>query len=262
MFSNLVESSSHRAELKRRSRFLVFTAATYGLLLVIAGVASVYAYDARLKEQDLDLTVLTFAPPVDPQPVPPPNRIPPSHSAGTTSNVSSPIRTILYDSVNNPTNPPTNVSVAAQPIPPAPPGAKLGTVNVDPPTPGNEGVNGGRPSGGTQIVTDTEPPPLPKPTPAPPRVVRAPTVLNSKALSLPKPVYTAIAKASHAQGTVTVQVLIDESGKVVSAKAVNGHPLLILEAQKAAYQARFSPTMIGEQPVKVSGVITYNFILN
>ena len=39
-------------------------------------------------------------------------------------------------------------------------------------------------------------------------------------------------------------------------------PLLILEAQKAAYQARFSPTMIGEQPVKVSGVITYNFILN
>jgi TonB family protein len=60
---------------------------------------------------------------------------------------------------------------------------------------------------------------------------------------------------------VTVQVLIDEAGKVISARAVSGHPLLIPEAQKAALQARFSPTTISDQPVKVSGVITYNFII-
>jgi TonB family protein len=60
---------------------------------------------------------------------------------------------------------------------------------------------------------------------------------------------------------VAVQVLIDETGRVVSAKVVSGHPLLTLESQKAAMQARFSPTIVGEQPVKVSGVITYNFVM-
>jgi protein TonB len=63
------------------------------------------------------------------------------------------------------------------------------------------------------------------------------------------------------QGTVSVQVLIDEQGRVLSAKAVSGSPFLLIEAQKAAMQARFSPTRLGDQPVKVSGVITYNFVL-
>jgi protein TonB len=263
MFSNLVESSSHRAEIKRRSTFLLFTTATYGLLLVIAGVASVYAYDARLREQDLDLTVLTFAPPPEPAPlITPPQRVRPTHSAGATSNVSQPIRTVLFDSVNNPTNVPRGVSVVAQPIPPAPPNAIRGLVNVDPPTPGRNGVdNSGRPRV-DQVVTNSEPPPTPKPTPTAVGVMKVSTVLNGKAVQLPKPLYPPIARVSKAQGVVTVQVLIDEVGKVISAKAVSGHPLLVLAAQQAAYEARFSPTLIGEQPVKVSGVITYNFILH
>ena len=63
------------------------------------------------------------------------------------------------------------------------------------------------------------------------------------------------------QGSVSVQVLIDESGKVLSAKAISGHLLLIPEAKKAAMQARFLPTKLSDQPVKVSGVITYNFLM-
>jgi protein TonB len=55
------------------------------------------------------------------------------------------------------------------------------------------------------------------------------------------------------QGKVAVQVLIDETGNVVSAKAMSGPPLLIVESQRAAMQARFSPTMINGQAVKVSG---------
>ena len=66
----------------------------------------------------------------------------------------------------------------------------------------------------------------------------------------------------HLQGTVAVQVLIDETGKVVSAKALSGHPLLVPESVRAALQARFSPTLIGDTPVKISGVITYNFLMN
>jgi len=65
----------------------------------------------------------------------------------------------------------------------------------------------------------------------------------------------------HLQGTVAVQVLIDETGRVLSAKAIAGHPLLIPDSQRAAMNARFSPTTINGQPVKVSGVITYNFVL-
>ncbi|HEX8888668.1 MAG TPA: TonB family protein, partial [Pyrinomonadaceae bacterium] len=69
-----------------------------------------------------------------------------------------------------------------------------------------------------------------------------------------------IARAAHASGTVTVQVTIDESGKVISAHAVKGHPLLQAAAVQAAYQATFTPTKVSGQPVKVTGEINYNFV--
>jgi TonB family protein len=86
-------------------------------------------------------------------------------------------------------------------------------------------------------------------------------VLNGKAVSKPAPAYPAIAKAAGAEGTVTVQILVDEEGNVISASAVSGHPLLQAAAVAAARQARFSPTRLSGQPVKVSGVVTYNFVL-
>lgn len=85
-------------------------------------------------------------------------------------------------------------------------------------------------------------------------------VINSKATSLPKPAYPAVARSAHASGTVAVQVMVDEEGKVISANAVSGHPLLRASAVAAARQARFSPTKIAGKPVKVSGIINYNFV--
>ncbi len=85
-------------------------------------------------------------------------------------------------------------------------------------------------------------------------------MLNAKAISLPKPVYPAIAKAARASGTVTVQVTVDESGNVTNARAVSGHPLLQASAVQAARQARFSPTLLSGKPVKVTGVLNYNFV--
>jgi len=58
-----------------------------------------------------------------------------------------------------------------------------------------------------------------------------------------------------------VEILIDEQGRVISAQATSGHPLLREAARQAALQARFTPTQLNGQPVKVSGVITYNFVL-
>ena len=105
-----------------------------------------------------------------------------------------------------------------------------------------------------------EPPPPEAPKPTPPRAPISGGVLNGKAISLPKPGYPPIARAAHASGTVVVQVLIDENGNVVSAHAVSGHPLLTAVAVGAARQAKFSPTKLSGQPVKVTGVIQYNFV--
>jgi TonB family protein len=84
-------------------------------------------------------------------------------------------------------------------------------------------------------------------------------ILNSKAISLPKPPYPPIAKAVKAQGIVNVQVEIDESGNVVSATAVSGHPLLQASAVAAARSAKFAPTKLSGQAVRVTGMITYKF---
>lgn len=86
-------------------------------------------------------------------------------------------------------------------------------------------------------------------------------VLNGKVLAKPSPIYPPIAKAARAQGTVIVQVLVDEEGYVISATGVSGHPLLQHASVLAARQARFTPTRLEGEPVKVSGVITYNFVL-
>lgn len=84
-------------------------------------------------------------------------------------------------------------------------------------------------------------------------------VLNSKATSMPIPAYPAIAKAAHASGTVTVDVTIDEEGNVTAARAVSGHPLLQSCSVAAARNAKFSPTKLAGQAVKVQGALIYTF---
>jgi TonB family protein len=101
------------------------------------------------------------------------------------------------------------------------------------------------------------------PTPRNRNSSRAPIsggVLNGKAISLPKPTYPAVARAARASGNVIVQVTVDESGNVTSARAVSGHPLLQAAAVQAARQARFSPTLLSGKPVKVTGTLSYNFV--
>lgn len=85
-------------------------------------------------------------------------------------------------------------------------------------------------------------------------------VLNGKASKLPKPAYPPAARAVRASGAVSVQVLIDENGEVFSATAVSGHPLLRSASAIAACESRFSPTQLSGNPVKVAGIITYNFV--
>ena len=135
--------------------------------------------------------------------------------------------------------PPSTIGSSAPPQSAAPPGVRTLNQNSaasEPPPP---------------------PPPPKKPTPLP---IISSGVLNGKATYLPKPVYPPIAKAAHASGTVNVQVTIDENGNVISATPISGHPLLKASAVAAARQAKFSQTKLSGQPVKVTGVLVYNFV--
>ncbi|MCA1815989.1 MAG: VWA domain-containing protein [Acidobacteria bacterium] len=104
-------------------------------------------------------------------------------------------------------------------------------------------------------------PPQPSPSePAKPPVV-AGGVLNSRAKSLPLPQYPEAARRMRVVGTVSVEVAVDESGKVVEARAVTGPAQLRDAAVSAARRAVFAQTLVGGQPARLTGVLNYTFVL-
>jgi TonB family protein len=108
-------------------------------------------------------------------------------------------------------------------------------------------------------IADNEAPPVPRP-----RQLLKPVsggVLNGMALSLPAPSYPDVARRTRTEGVVQVEVIVDENGKVISARVVNGPTMLRDAASQAAYRAHFSPTKLSGLPVKVTGLINYNFTL-
>jgi protein TonB len=81
-------------------------------------------------------------------------------------------------------------------------------------------------------------------------------ILNGKAIIFPKP---AVMPSINASGSVSVRVNLDEKGNVISAKAVSGNICLGEAAVQAAKKAKFSQTFLSGIPVKVSGIVVYNF---
>lgn len=274
MFENLVESTSHKGDLSRKGGFFLGTLAIYAVIGVALLVFGILSYKANLDELNLEL--MTMVAPVPVQEVAPEQQ-PEKQAAkpAETTDRQVATRTEFVSSALDPTKVPEKVSAVASRIPPVPPGgAVIGRANTDP-VGGPSGPvgpvgpgGGGGPVGGTGppkpvvVSTDDEPPPpTPKPTPAKPRAPISGGVLNGKAISKPPPPYPAVAKAARASGTVVVQITVDENGGVISASAISGHPLLRQAAVQAARSARFSPTLLSGQPVKVTGTITYNFNL-
>lgn len=270
MFGNLVESSSHKGDYARRSSFFFATLTVYALVFLAIGVGSIYAYNTHIETQNLELVAL-IAPVETPETPTPEVRVAPRPSAGGNNDskvavVKSPPVIVTMD----PRNAPNKISVASDVVElPRRMEYRIGTPGPGDNIFGNSGnkTTGGGPGdgNGSKVINElvkTDPPPVMETRPSKPAAPKTISlgVINGKAAHLPRPVYSAIAKAAHAFGTVPVQVLIDESGKVVSAHAIGGHPLLQRESVQAAYQARFTPTLLSNQPVKVSGVITYNFV--
>ncbi|HEV8429046.1 MAG TPA: TonB family protein [Pyrinomonadaceae bacterium] len=258
MFDNLVESSSHKDDITRKGSFIGVTALIYVVLMVAFFVAGIFLYDAHLSTLDLELTTLVAPVPV-PQQEAQPEKPQEAKPQKVEQNVD--VRKELIASVDRTELVPKEVSAKASDVPPVRRGVTtvIGTAdsNAAAPMPAGPGSGNVTTAPAKVQIADEPPPPEVKP---PPRAPISGGVLNGKAISLPKPAYPPIARAAHASGTVVVQVLIDENGNVVSAHAVSGHPLLQAAAVGAAKSARFSPTKLSGQPVKVTGVIQYNFV--
>jgi len=92
-----------------------------------------------------------------------------------------------------------------------------------------------------------------------PKLIRG-GVINGKATNLAKPAYPLEARSARASGAVNVQTTINEEGKVIFACAISGNKLLFEASESAAYQSTFNPTTLSGKPVKVMGVIVYNFV--
>jgi periplasmic protein TonB len=269
MFENLVESTSHKDDLSRKGGFFLGTLAIYAVLAIIIGVVGVITYNDHLDNLNMELTTMVAPVPIQQQ-----QQQEEHHEAAQPKPQEQQVatRTEFVASNPDPTKVPQKVENVASRIPPVPPGgAVIGRSNSDPVGGGAPvglvGGTGGGPVGGTAppkavVVESEDVPPPPKPTPEPKKnVTISGGVLNGRAISKPQPPYPAIARAARASGAVVVSVTVDESGKVISAHAVSGNPLLQQAAVQASYGWRFSPTMLSGQPVKVTGTITFNFTL-
>ncbi len=83
--------------------------------------------------------------------------------------------------------------------------------------------------------------------------------LNNKATNLPQPISPGEARKAHITGQVKVRVIVDETGRVMSADIVSGPKQLWIAAIEAARKAHFEPKLIGDTAVKITGILTYDF---
>ena len=270
MLDQLVESKNNSRENTRRSEFLLVVMVIMVSLLLSAWTYSLFAKDYGMGGDDLELSTLVAPPPPEEEPPPPEEKQPEKQQKQPDVDVR---KELIANIMQTPPKPPDVTSVVRNPVKEM----RLDRITmkgaedtntgaqVDPSMAriSSTGGTGGLSTGtGTSTTGSEGGPPPPPPPPAkkePPKTISG-GVLNGKAISLPKPPYPAAARAVRASGAVSVQVLIDESGRVVSASAASGHPLLQAAAVAAARGARFSPTLLSGQPVKVSGIITYNFV--
>ena len=259
MFEHLVESGSHSEDLKRKGSFLLGFTAIYVLLIIAGLIAGILWAPAFIDQQTLELTALIAPVPVQQQQEQKQEAKP--EKMDVSKNVD--VRRELIADVSRADLVPKEVSAKASDVPPVRKGVvtMLGSGNTNAIAPVAPGSGSGSiiSSGPTKVdVADAPPPPPPKPTP--PKAPISGGVLNGKAVRLVQPPYPAIARSARAAGQVRVQIVIDENGNVVSAAPVSGHPLLQGAAVAAARASKFTPTKLSGMPVKVSGVIIYNFV--
>ena len=262
MFENLVESGSHSEDIKRKGSFLLGFTAIYVVLIIAGLIAGILMAPAYIDQGTLDLLAEIAPVPVQQQQQETKQEAKPE-KMDVSKNVD--VRRELIADVSRADLVPKEVSAKASDVPPVRKGVVTmigsGNTNAIAPVAPGSGTGSIISTGPTKVdVADAPPPPPPAPKPTPPKAPISGGVLNGKAVRLVQPPYPAIARSARAAGQVRVQIVIDENGNVVSAAPVSGHPLLQGAAVAAARASKFTPTKLSGMPVKVSGVIIYNFV--
>ena len=272
MLDKMIESKADAAENARRNNFLMTTLFLVAVTLSGAMVYSLYAKPIGALNDNLELSsIVAPIAATEPPPVEIPKNQP--NTIQNTKTASETIRVVNQKSIDESPDVPKYVSAAKNQYASRPTGEfKIGKVDLTAGSPNSRNNDGG--TIGSPVGIDVapkqissadetkEPPPMPKiePKTPPQPKIKSLGVVNGIAQNLPVPVYPAAAKLIHVAGAVDVQVMIDETGKVTSAKAVSGHSLLRPAAEQAARRAAFSPTTLSRIPVKVTGIIVYNFV--
>lgn len=254
MFDTLVESTK-RKNGKRASRYFVVTTAIYAVALVAIGVGTIIGFSPALAEEHNLLGML--APPL-------PNNAPPTVVAKNIPNIKPDVSAGFVAPIKPPIQIPDPSTVHSAPTRPIGP-----SVMYDPNLPFTNSSGGGNGLGvGKDPIPDPPPPPdvkeiKPPPTPEAPKTPKTVSegVLQGSAIRKQRPTYPPIAKAARVSGPVQVVVTISEQGKVIDAYAADGNPMLRQAAVEAARQWLFTPTTLSKVPVKVQGMLTFNFVL-
>ena len=279
MLDNLVESRNNSENTARRGGYLLTTSVLVFSLFASGILWSLFAKDLNMGGDNLELSSMVAPVPMTESEPPPPEIIKETKQDTSAKQESTlPVRQVNMAQVNEPFIPDkissAPVAVKARPNTTF----TIGKTDDDGVTNSPNLARETRGNDNPQVIaskpkevekTEVDPPPMmakkkeePKETPKvekPAGPLKVSTLLNGKATSLPKPPYPAPAKAVRASGDVNVQVTIDEKGNVISANAVTGHMLLRQVSEQAARAAKFSPTILGGQPVKVTGLIVYKF---
>ncbi|MEW6128948.1 MAG: energy transducer TonB [Acidobacteriota bacterium] len=269
MFEKLVLSSKAKRQ-GRTGRFFLLTTMFYSFVVVSALVVSVVAANPAIFEKS-DVTHIVAVPP---PPLPPKGRAPVQEANSNPAPQPNPYKVATLDQITHPESNPNMIKAGIN-LPTNTIIGDAGSEGIGDPNgvlygdPDGRGI--GVPTGVPHGEEITPPPPAPKPKPEPPpqakepenKIVRvASSILTGKALTRKTPDYPAIAKQIRLEGSIVVEIVISPEGRVESARALGGHPLLTKAAVDAAYGWRFEPTILNGTTVRVTGVITFNFRIN
>ena len=256
MFTPLIESAAPAR--RRTPKFFLLTLLLYAAVLAAVVVSSIVLYRPSLADTADMIAMVT-----PPAPAPTGGSRAPATDARRFNQVISPIAIPPPGAATDQTRP-TPVQL------PNPPGVVgLGNGNGIPGLPpGSGGVPGGTAiagiTGATVPPAPPAPPELTEPKkPADEKPVRlSSTVIQGNKIHIPTPKYPHLALITRQQGEVRVEIVIDKRGRVISATAASGPPVLRETAVTAALQGRFRPTLLSGEPVVVQGVIVFRFTLN
>jgi|CXWL01.1.fsa_nt_gi protein TonB len=273
MFEQLLETEPQASEEKNRKSYFIITTFVLCTTLFGALVFSLFAVDLNFGMGEIDMLELIAPVEVVEQKLPEPDIAPKAKPQGGPSQTAS--RQVNMARLDeSPLEIPSAISTAKNDTKARPDVTNYNIGKYDSDQIGQNGSGRGDgfgPGDGTGLGDGTEtiapggdeieaPPPPVKKNPVKEKpVVRSMGVVNSIAVSLPLPAIPAAAKVANAAGTVSVQVLVDENGNVISANAVSGNILLRAASEAAARNARFTPAKLSGTPIKISGVINYHF---